>query len=187
MRAVRKILVGVRDPQAKQLPAVDKAAQLAEAFGAQIELFHALTLPTFLGLDAFGSQYLPQIERDQEARLKSRLEVVAQPLRKRGIRVTTHAGWDLPTGEAIVRRAARVDADLIIAECHAGTHRGAWILRLPDWDLLRYSPVPVLLVKSKRPYRKPCLLAAVDPSHAFAKPAKLDTEILQTADLFRKQ
>jgi universal stress protein E len=138
-------------------------------------------------LDAFGSQYLPQIERDQEVRLKRRLEALAQPLRGRGISVTTHAGWDFPAGEAIVRRAARSNADLIIAECHAGAHRGAWILRLPDWDLLRYSPVPVLLVKNKRPYRKPCLLAAVDPTHAFAKPAKLDAEILQAADLFRKQ
>jgi len=187
MRAIRKILVGIRDPQARQLPAVGKAEQLAAAFGAQIELFHALSLPTYFGLDAFGSQYLPQIERDQEVRLKRRLEAIAQPLRDRGIPVTTHAGWDLPAGEAIVRRAARINADLIIAECHAGAHRGAWILRLPDWDLLRYSPVPVLLVKSKRPYRKPCLLAAVDPMHAFAKPAKLDTEILQTAELFRKQ
>jgi universal stress protein E len=186
MRAIRKILVGVRDPHAKQLPAVNKAGQLAAAFDAEIELFHALSLPTYLGLDAFGSQYLPQIERDQEARFKRRLEALARPLRERGLTVSTHAGWDFPAGEAIVRRAARIDADLIVAECHAGAHRGSWILRLPDWDILRYSPVPVLLVKSKRPYRKPCLLAAVDPAHAFAKPAKLDAEILQTADAFRK-
>jgi len=58
-------------------------------------------------------------------------------------------------------------------------------LSLTDWDLLRYSSLPVLLVKSRRPYRKPCLLSAVDPTHAFAKPAKLDAEILRTADQFR--
>ncbi|HVY79823.1 MAG TPA: universal stress protein [Steroidobacteraceae bacterium] len=187
MRSIRKILVGVRDPRAKRLPAVEKAAQLALAFGAQIELFHALRLPSSLGLDALGAQYLPQIEHDEQVRLKSWLEAVAEPLRDRGIVVTTHASWDLPAGEAVVRRASRVNADLIVVDCHAGAHRGAWLLRLPDWDVLRYSPVPVLLVKNKQPYRKPCLLAAVDPSHAFAKPAKLDAEILRIADLFRKQ
>jgi universal stress protein E len=187
MRAIRKILVGVRDPQAKQLPALEKAAQIAQAFDAGIELFHSISLPTYLGLDAFGAQYLPQIEREQELRLARRLEVAAEPLRKQGLTVSTHTEWDFPAGEAIVRRASRIDADLIVAEAHAGKHRRAWILRLPDWDLLRYSPVPVLLVKNKRPYRRPRLLAAVDPTHAFAKPAKLDEEILRTADLFRKQ
>jgi universal stress protein E len=187
MRAIRKILVAVRDPNAKQLPAVEKAAQLAHAFDAKLELFHALSLPTYLGLDAFGTEYLPQIERAQLARVKSGLDRLANRIRPRGIAVTTAADYDFPIGEAIVRRANRIDADLIVAECHAGAHRGAWILRLPDWDLLRYSQIPVLLVKSKRPYRKPCLLAAVDPTHAFAKPAKLDAEILQSAELFRKQ
>jgi universal stress protein E len=141
----------------------------------------------YLGLDVFGEQYLQQIEHAQQLQLKRRLEAVAERLRERGVRATTYAGWDFPAGEAVVRRAALIDADLIVAECHAGEHRGAWLLRLADWDLLRYSPLPVLLVKNKRPYRKPCLLAAVDPSHAFSKPAKLDAEILSTADLFRKQ
>jgi universal stress protein E len=186
MHAVRRILVGVRDLKAKVLPAVEKAAQLALAFDADIELFHSIAAPRYLGLDEFGAQSLPQIEQSQRVLFKSRLEAIAETLRERGITTTTYAGWDFPAGEAIVRRAKRIGADLIIAECHRGEHRGAWLLRLTDWDLLRYSPVPVLLVKNKRLYRKPRLLAAVDPSHAFAKPAKLDDEILATGDAFRK-
>ena len=41
------------------------------------------------------------------------------------------------------------------------------------------SPVPVLIVKSRRPYRRPVVLAAVDPSHALPKPGRLDDEILR--------
>src|SRR5690242_15348219 len=67
MRAIRKILVGVRDPKAKQLPAVEKAAQLALAFGAQLELFHALSMPSYLGLDAWGPSYLPELQRAHRA------------------------------------------------------------------------------------------------------------------------
>ena len=53
------------------------------------------------------------------------------------------------------------------------------LLRLPDWELLRLSPVPVLLVKKPEPYRHPTVLTALDPAHASGKPAELDEEILQ--------
>lgn len=91
------------------------------------------------------------------------------------------AEWDYPVYEAIVRRAAANRADLIVAERHATRHVAPWLLRFTDWELLRLSPVPVLLVKSPRAYSRPVVLAAVDPSHAFAKPSRLDNEILRQA------
>jgi universal stress protein E len=187
MHPIRKILVAVRDPRAKRLPAVEKAAQLAQAFEARIELFHALSIPIPLDTETFGTQLLYQLENAHRVQLRSGLEALAESVRKRGIEVTTQALWDFPAGEAIVRRAATANADLIVAECHAGEHRGRWFLHLTDWDLLRHAAVPVLLVKNKRPYRRPALLAAVDPSHAFAKPAKLDVEILRTAQAFTRK
>jgi universal stress protein E len=54
-----------------------------------------------------------------------------------------------------------------------------WLLRLTDWELVRLSPVPVLLVKNPHPYRHPAVLAAVDPGHAHEKPLKLDKAILR--------
>jgi universal stress protein E len=95
--------------------------------------------------------------------------------------VRSTAEWDYPVYEAIVRRAAVTRADLIVAERHATRHVAPWLLRFTDWELLRLSPVPVLLVKSPRAYRRPVVLAAVDPSHAFAKPSRLDDEILRQA------
>jgi universal stress protein E len=55
-------------------------------------------------------------------------------------------------------------------------------LRIPDWELLRLSPMPVLVVKGRRAYRQPVVLAALDPTHAFAKPARLDEEILRIGE-----
>ena len=54
-----------------------------------------------------------------------------------------------------------------------------WLLHLTDWELLRTSPLPVLLVKSRRDWGRPAVLSAIDPVHMFAKPAALDTEILK--------
>jgi universal stress protein E len=51
-------------------------------------------------------------------------------------------------------------------------------LKLTDWELLRNSPVPLLLVKRSNPYRHADVLIAVDPCHAHSKPAQLDAEVL---------
>ena len=95
--------------------------------------------------------------------------------------------WDFPPHEAIVRRCIRMRADLIIAECHKGRRVAPWLIHLTDWELLRASPVPVLLLKNGRPWRKRTILAAVDPSHAHAKPTRLDALIVdQAKQLARK-
>ena len=89
------------------------------------------------------------------------------------------AAWDYPPYEAIVREAARLGAGLIVAERHPGRHLAAGLLHLNDWELLRRSPVPVLLVKRARSYRRPVVLAAVDPEHSYQKPTRLDQQILR--------
>jgi universal stress protein E len=58
------------------------------------------------------------------------------------------------------------------------------LLRLADWELLRWSPVPVLLVKRGGSYKRPVVLAAIDPGHAHAKPLKLDDDILGATSYF---
>ena len=50
MQAIRRILVAIKDPQARSLPAVAKAAQLARALGAEMELFHAIDAPLYVGV-----------------------------------------------------------------------------------------------------------------------------------------
>lgn len=176
MRAIRRILVAIKDPQAKSLPSVAKAVQLASALGARIELFHALNVPVYI--DNSGGDSLADRTKAQQAQCLKQLERLATRLRKRGVDATVAAEWDFPAHEAIVRRATRAGADLIIAECRARHRAATWLLRLTDWELLRNSPVPVLLVKTARPYERPVVLAAIDPGHAHAKTSKLDDEIL---------
>src|SRR4029077_18844642 len=80
----------------------------------------------------------------------------------------------------IIRKVQRLSADLLVVENHHGTgrHPARWLLAYTDWELLRLCPVPVLLVKNRRLYHRPRVLAAIDPSHAFAKPANLARPIL---------
>ncbi len=180
MRPIRRILVAVKDPTAKTLPAVDKAAQLARAFNARLELYHAISTPLYV--DAYSPELsVREIERVTRNDRIGQLEKIATRVRTQAVDVDVSATWDFPIYEAIVRRAARQGADLIVAEQHAKPHVTPGSLRLTDWELLRTSTVPVLLVKTKASYHRPAVLAAVDPAHTFSKPEILDREILAVA------
>jgi universal stress protein E len=183
MRSIRRILVAVKEPGARATPpAVNKAVQLARALGARVELFHALTAPIYADTYIYGDRSFSDVTDQLRQQALTRLERLAARLkghgRQRRLKIGVAAEWDAPAYEAIIRRAHASKADLIVAERHAGRHIAAALLHLNDWELLRLSPAPVLLVKSPRIYHRPVVLAAVDPSHSQAKPARLDADIL---------
>jgi universal stress protein E len=182
MSTIRRILVAVKDLQARSMPAVLKAAQLARAHGAKLELFHALSEPVFADAFTLYQQGLPVLEQQARQQALRRLETIADRLRAHSISVNVSAAWDYPAFEAIVRRGLAVRADLIVVGPHPGSHKAPWLLRLTDWELVRTCPMPVLLVKNSRAYRHPAVLAAIDPTHAFAKPLQLDREILKAGE-----
>lgn len=178
LKPIRRILVAVKSLEARKLPAVLKAAQLARATGAGVELFHALADPVFLDTLEANRVGVQGIEEQLRGQALRRLEAIAETLRAHSIDVTVSAVWDYPVFEAIVRQALKSRADLIVAQRYGGRHAAAGLLQLTDWELIKISPVPVLLVKSTRPYRHPHVLAAIDPSHRHAKSWQLDDSIL---------
>lgn len=183
MSPIRRILAAVKDPQARRLPGVRKAARLAAALHAELILFHAIAEPLYVGgIDGDLSLLYdnpPDIERRTREAQRERLERSARRLRRTGLEVSVSVAWDYPPYEAVIREAGRVGAGLIVAERHPGRHLAAGLLHINDWELLRRSPVPVLLVKRARPWRQPVVLAAVDPEHAYEKPTRLDQQILR--------
>jgi universal stress protein E len=181
MRSIRRILVAVKDPSAASLPAVAKAAQLARAFDAELELFHAIDSPRYMDMLGCAKQRALEAARTEREQYLQRLERIAARVRLHTRKVTVAAHCDYPGYEAIVRRAAHSAADLIVAGSHSGELHGGPLTTLADRELVRLSPLPVLLVRGARLYRRPTVLAALDPSRAFAKPAELDEDILQVA------
>ena len=179
MPAIRRILVAIKDPDARSQPTLRKAAQLAQAMGAGLQLFHALADPVHVDAGALGGRSLKTLQTQALKSRLAKLERMAAKLRADGLRVDVACAWDFPAYEAVVRGAERCRADLIVAERHAQRHRAPWLLRFNDWELLRRSRLPVLLVKSSRPYARKPVLAAIDPGHTYAKPARLDAAVLQ--------
>lgn len=183
MSAICRILAAVKDPGARRLAGVRKAARLAAALGAELVLFHAIAEPLYVGgIDGDLSLLYDNpldIERQTLEAQRARLERIAHRLRRTGLKVSVSVAWDYPAYEAIVREACRIGAGLIVAEQHPGRHFAAGLLHLNDWELLRLAPMPILLVKQARAFRRPVVLAAVDPDHAYEKPTRLNQQILR--------
>jgi universal stress protein E len=177
----QRILVAVADCSTKKSPALAKAAAIARHAGGTVTLFHSL----YSSAISAESLVAPdRLEHDIEAAVRGRkreLDAVAAGLARAGVKVRTRVRWDYPVHESIVREARRGKYDLVVAESHRHTRLARIVLSNTDWQLIRVSPVPVLFVKTARPYDRARILAAVDPMHAFAKPAGLDADILAMA------
>ena len=181
MSSIRRILVAIKDLRVAVRPVVRKAAQVASATGAQLEVYHSLSVPLPMDAIAAGTMDLSRHLQVQRLAAQKQLERIAAAVRALhpGLAVSVAAEWDAPVYDAIVRRALKIKADLIVAASHAGPHMLPGLMRLTDWELIRLSPTPLLLVRNPRPYRRPAVLVAVDPTHAFAKPLELDRSLLQ--------
>jgi universal stress protein E len=175
---IRNILVIV-DPTANEHPSVAKAARLAEALGAHLELF---VCETRAAREARLTARLRDRSNPQPPLdIKSMLEQMAQPLRERGLDVTTETECSDPLHVALADRTHRTTADLVVKDTHHHSLAKRTFLTNTDWHLIRTCPVPLLLTKAAPWSAKPRLVAAVDPGHANDKPAVLDGRILEYA------
>jgi universal stress protein E len=183
MKKLRRILVAIADLHLAHGGVLRRAAMLARATGAQVELFHVVTTPVTQSRRVGKRQMSLQLSCEDSLIVAQKdLERIARSKLLQGCRVLSIAVADRPAHEAIVRRAVAIKADLIISGTRSRGLAERLVLRHTDWELVRHSPVPLLLVKSERLRTRAVVLAAIDPLHANAKAARLDTEILDMAN-----
>ena len=184
MDPIRNILVIV-DPSADLHPAVDKAALLAEKFDARLELYICDTKASREVRIAEHARRHAQ--QPLVVDLKSILEEMARPLRRHGLDVTTEVECADPLHLALIDRAQRTTADLIVKDTHHHSLAKRTFITNTDWHLIRACPMPLLLTKPNSWVHVPRIFAAVDPGHANDKPELLDNRIVECAALFAKR
>jgi universal stress protein E len=177
MDPIRKILAIV-DPTATDQPCVQKAARLARATGAKLELF----ICDFAS-DLRPSRFvLPQAYEaalaKRDAQLIAQLEALAEPLRQQGLQVLADVAFDEPLHCGILNEIVVSGADIVLKDTHYhGALRRA-LFTNTDWHLIRECRVPLLLTKAAPWPQQMNLSAALDPGHSGDKPAALDRELL---------
>lgn len=184
MNPIKSILVIV-DPTAERHPAVEKSALLAQKFGARLELYVCDTKASReVRLAAHAGQ---RADQPFLVNLKAFLEDLAKPIRQRGLDVTTEIECADPLHAALIDRARRTTADLIVKDTHHHSLGKRTFLTNTDWELIRACSVPLLLTKSSQWASPPRVCAAIDPGHANDKPAVLDNRIVDHAALVAKR
>jgi universal stress protein E len=184
MNPINSILVIV-DPTAEHHPAVGKGALLARQLGARLELYVCDTKAAReVRLAAHAAK---QGDRPFPVNLKVFLEDLARPIRQHGVDVTTEVDRADPLHLALIERARRTTAGLVIKDTHHHSLAQRTFLTNTDWELIRACPVPLLLTKPNTWASSPRVCAAVDPGHANDKPAVLDNDIVDHAALLTKK
>lgn len=170
---LKRIVVAIK-PWQRGLPlAAHHARQLAQLVGAQLQV-----LGTVFEASAAAGTDRGRIARDRAlAAARVELERLAGSLRDWGAKVATNVVWGVPAYDKILAAARDWRADLVII----GTHEPDTPhtrLTDTDWQLMRRSDLPLLLVKSPSFTGYRTIVAAVDPLHAHAQPYGLDRAVL---------
>ncbi len=183
IRTWKKLMVAVRDFDSASRALVRKAAALAQRYGATLDVLHVSAAAE----EAFripGLIATPETATELAAIQQQRLEKLVAPLLKGktpDLKVRCLSVTDYPVADAIVRQVLKHKPDLLIvhSQRHAALARA--FLSNTDWELIRHCPCPLWLVRSNSLKPHLSVLAAIDPFHAFAKPADLDGSILSAA------
>ena len=174
------MILCVIDPTAEAQPALARAAWLARATGAALELVICWYNEYLASNPFFDPDFVQNLRDNLTRENEERLEKLAGPLRKHLSTVTTKVLWDHPLHDGIVRHAARTGADMVFKDTHHHSPLARSLFSNTDWNLIRNCASLLWLVKPLDLPASPVILAAIDPMHANDKPS-LDDRILDVA------
>lgn len=179
MLLINNILV-VLDPQEEDQPALTRAAYLAKATGAKLHLFMcaydaAVGIATFLT----GGQRKTFVQTLVDGN-EVMIQRLADALVKDGIDVSVEVVWERHLVEAVIAQCETQSFDLVMK--HAKNQRRAEVMfNHHDWNLMRYCPYPLMLVKEGQWDEVGQVLAAIDPSPQSPAHQSLNEAVLQKA------
>ena len=178
--APERVLVAIK-PWQRGLPLESQhASQLADALGARLmitsAIFDARVASGAAGGGAAASGRSRLIEAEHVE-----LEKLAQSLRAWGTSVSTRVVWGAPAYQGVLDVAREWRADLLVVGAHEQGLRVGTRLTDTDWQLMRLTPCPLLLVKDPFFAGYRTVLAAVDPAHPEPARSDIDRLVLEVA------
>ena len=183
---IRKVLVvldaEVSRPDApKSSVLMRRAAELANATGCELELFH-ICYRSSLDHGLFTSdEKLETLRQQVTDRSATQLAELAAWLASEGITASHEARWDAPRTDAMLRKIADSGADVIMKTAREHSYL-LGITSNTDWELARRSPAHVWLVNQSTA-EIGRIVAAVGNRFAAVKDdaQRADRELLETA------
>ena len=172
--AIEKIML-VIDPTQEQQAGFKRALGSARLTGAALHLYLCVD-DSDDGAEA-GSEQLV-------ARFQLLLDELSQSARQQDVIASSEIEWaeDWPT--AVVRAAARCNAELVVKSSFDHSDLQREMRTTSDWELLRHSPCPVLLIKNYSDWQHRRILAAIDVNSKDGAHTQLNQQVVSFAGSF---
>lgn len=158
MHSIRSILVVISPHQPEDF-ALERARQIAKITGAHLHLLVC----------------------DRRNAHGEYLEQAAEKLKEDGFSVSTQQSWRDSFHETIIQAQRAENCRLVIKQHFPENPLKRALLTPDDWKLLRYCPVPVLIVKTSEVWTKGTILAAVDVGNSGAEHRALHASLIRNA------
>lgn len=130
---------------------LERAVALAKITGCKIELFH-VCYDSGMDFQLLSQRNSPkQWQRDVTDRDATKVAEIVTRVRQEGVDVSYEVRWDHPRTDAILRKIAQSNADVVMKQAR----ERSFILGITsntDWDLVRRSPTHVWLVNEAQGY-----------------------------------
>ncbi len=177
--SIKTILAVVKDRDDGEI-VLDKAFALAQHAGASLHVVHVV-------YEAYAELPLHTVETSQELKTfilqaeESIIEELLEPIMNKGVAIESATIWHKRDYEGILDVAADCGADMIIKGTNFPVRE---VVRTPsDWNLLRHSDVPVMLVKPVNWVDSPVILAALNMTVDHGEEALNDRILTRAKDL----
>lgn len=159
MQSISNILVALGDDDAQYV--LEKAQILAAASKAKVHIVRVI-YEGIADLSTSAIENSTKLKTFILQAAESALEDLVDPWRAKFPDVETAAIWNPRTWEGILHAADTTAADLIMKGASLHQKFGDVVRTPDDWNLLRHSPVPVMLVKPQAWVAEPVILCALD-------------------------
>ncbi len=184
---IKQLLVVVNSASEGSQFAMERAAWLAGKTGAAIELLACEYNSALDGGFFFDG---PAQQKARDSFLGNRvkwLETLAEPLRDKGLQVTTSARWGKPIHRQIIEHAEQLQPDFIFHESGKPGMLQRLLFNNISWQLIRYCRFPLWLVRPGFAWQGRHLTTAIDPIHASDAHATLDHKLVQMSCALGRQ
>lgn len=170
-------LLLILNPAQRHSPALHHGAALAAASGAHLHI--TALIPSLKILSLLEEEPRDEARQNYLQDHRDWLEEEADKMRRRGLRVTTEVEWADAMRKQILQHVEQIQPDLLIKQVqHEPLLKRAFFTPL-DWHLLRDCPTPLYLVSAGSQALPRKVVAAVDPSSAFAQNSGLNDRIIR--------
>lgn len=177
MQPPKNILVVLDKPKHAQT-ALDSAIHLAAAAGAHLHLASFCWLPMAERADVFDTHQRRAIKKSVILERRHWLDALVLDHGLSAADVSTEVVWTKDIAGWIEEAAPRLQADLLVKS----VHHSETLLHTPlDWQLLRRTREPLLLVSRQTVRRTGNVLATIDLHSTDSKHTRMNRRVLEAA------